>query len=372
MKVNVLRLMQALFLSVFAVVPVCSAPGRQSLKTKHLIFVMTDGLRWQELFRGVEEMLIASQSEKDVDLAAVRKAYWRETPEARREALMPFLWSVVARNGQVYGNRDKGSEAFVTNGLNFSYPGYSETLCGIADPRVTSNDKVPNPNRTVLEWLNNKPAFRDRMAAFGAWDVFPYIFNVQRSGLPVNAGWDDFRAPRPNARLELLNQLKADTPRVWKDEPFDALPFYTAIEYLKTDKPKVLYLGLGETDEWAHAGNYSEYLNATHRVDQYLRTIWETVQNMSEYRGNTTLLFTPDHGRGEGPVGWQKHGEKVPDSKYIWMAFVGPDTPALGERSGIAAVKQDQIAATLAALLGQDYSNAEQRVGKPIIDVLPH
>ncbi|MGI8992391.1 MAG: hypothetical protein ACR2I2_22775, partial [Bryobacteraceae bacterium] len=42
---------------------------------------------------------------------------------------------------------------YVTNGLNFSYPGYSETLCGFADPRIKSNDKVPNPNVTVLEWL---------------------------------------------------------------------------------------------------------------------------------------------------------------------------------------------------------------------------
>gem|GEM_PF-5870018 len=32
----------------------------------------------------------------------------------------------------VYANRDLGSDAYVTNGLNFSYPGYSETLCGFA------------------------------------------------------------------------------------------------------------------------------------------------------------------------------------------------------------------------------------------------
>src|SRR3954447_12568742 len=318
---------------------------------------MTDGLRWQELFRGAEEALINSQNGKDVDLPSVRAAYSRERGKARREALMPFLWSVVAHNGQIYGNRDRESEAFVTNGLNFSYPGYSETLCGVADPRVKSNDKIPNPNRTVLEWLNGKPVFRNRMAAFGAWDVFPYIFNVQRSGLLVNAGWEPFNDRRLNGRLELLNQLKADTPQVWKDEPFDALPFYTAMEYLKARKPRVLYIGLGETDEWAHASNYPQYLNAAHRVDRYLRTIWETVQNMPEYRGNTTLLFSPDHGRGEGPVGWQKHGEKVPDSKYIWMAFLGPDTPALGERSNVPAVKQNQIAATLAALLGEDFSN---------------
>ena len=40
----------------------------------------------------------------------------------------------------------------------------------VADPRIDSNDKIPNPNITVLEWLNTLPAYRGRVAAFGAWD----------------------------------------------------------------------------------------------------------------------------------------------------------------------------------------------------------
>ena len=93
--------------------------------------------------------------------------------------------------------------------------------------------------------------------------------------------------------------LKAETPRIWPDEPFDPIPFYTALEYLKEKKPRILYLSLGETDDWAHAGNYTEYLNAAHRADDYVRDLWETVQSMPEYRGSTTLIFSPDHGRGK-------------------------------------------------------------------------
>ena len=112
------------------------------------------------------------------------------------------------------------------------------------------------------------------------------------------------------------------------DEPFDAIPFYTAVEYLKAKKPRVLYLSLGETDDWAHAGKYKEYLDSAHRVDSYLRALWELVQSMPEYRGNTTLIFSPDHGRGKAAHHkWRDHGRKIPDSKYIWMAFLGPDTP---------------------------------------------
>jgi len=92
---------------------------------------------------------------------------------------------------------------------------------------------------------------------------------------------------------------------------------------------------------------------------------------MSCYRGKTTLIFSPDHGRGDGAAEWRDHGEKVPDSKYIWMAFLGPDTPALSERSSVRAVTQDQIAATLAALLGEDYNAEVSNAGMPMSDVLP-
>lgn len=353
-----------------AVLGMGSPPASKRHKTQHIIFVMTDGFRWQEVFRGADETLMNKENGAVTDVPALKEAYWRNDPETRRKVLLPFLWDVIAKQGQIYGDRDSGSEAFVTNGLNFSYPGYSETLCGFADPRVNSNDKIPNPNVTVLEWLHHKLEFRNEIAAFAAWDVFPYIFNTARSNLLVNAGWDTFTGIARDNRLEFLNRLKAETPKVWPDEPFDALPFYTAMEYLKARKPRILYLSLGEADEWAHAGNYTEYLNSAHRIDNYLGRLWAAVQAIPEYRGNTTLIFTPDHGRGSGPHDWKDHGEKVPDSKYIWMAFLGPDTPALGVRTHIAAVQQNQIAATLAAFLGEDYAAATPRAGRPLPDVL--
>ncbi|MDR3717662.1 MAG: hypothetical protein P4K98_02595 [Bryobacteraceae bacterium] len=339
-------------------------------ETQNIIFVMSDGLRWQEIFHGADATLMTKENGGVENPAGLKKTYWRESEQARREALMPFLWTVIARQGQIYGNPKLGSESFVTNGKNFSYPGYSETLCGFPDPRIDSNDKVPNPNVTVLEWLHNKPAYRGKVAAFGAWDTFAAIFNAGRAGFPVVAGFDPLTIPPVTPKLELLNQLKLDEPRFMGGEPVDALPFYTAMEYLQAHKPRVLYLSLGETDEWAHEGNYEEYLDAAHRADAYLKTLWETVQAMPEYKNHTALIFSPDHGRGEAPLGWKDHGEKVPDSKYIWMAFLGPDTPALGERSKIEAVTQNQIAATLAALLGEDYRADVPKAGAPIADVL--
>jgi hypothetical protein len=331
------------------------AAAQPAHKTENVILVMNDGLRWQEVFKGADATLMTNKKQ--------------EVAPGQREALLPFLWQVVAKEGQIYGNRGVGSDAYVTNGFNFSYPGYNETLSGFADPRIHSNDKVPNPNVTVLEWLNDKPAYHGKMAAFGAWGAISEIVNSARAGLVANSGYDPLTTPPVTERIALLNRLKAETA-VWDDEPYDSFTFHTALEYLKLHRPRVLYLSLGETDEWAHQGNYALYLRSARRVDQYLRELWETVQSIDQYRGKTTLVFLTDHGRGEAPVEWKSHGEELPDSKFIWMAFLGPDTRALGERTNVAPVTQSQIAATLAALLGEDYAGAVPKAGRPIMDVV--
>ena len=347
----------------------CAWPQTRT-KTRKVIFVMTDGLRWQEVFQGADAALMNKENGAVNDVEGLKKAYWRESAAERRQALMPFLWSVIAKQGQIYGNREAGSEAYVTNGMNFSYPGYNETFTGFGDPKVDSNDKKYNANVTVFEWLHGKAAYKGKVAAFGAWDTFPWIINAPRAGFPVNAGHDPFPMNPMTARLELINQIKAEMPRLWEGESVDTLTFHTAVEYWKAKKPSVLYLSLGETDEWSHAGNYTEYLRAARRVDEYVKRLWEEAQKHPEYRGVTSLLLTVDHGRGEAPVGWRSHGQKLPQSKNIWMAFLGPDTRPLGERKNTAAVTQSQIAATLAVLLGEDYNAAEPRAGKAILEVV--
>jgi hypothetical protein len=338
-------------------------------KTRNIIFVMTDGLRWQEVFNGADAKYISKEGGVS-EPEEVRNEYWRDTVEARREALMPFLWRVVAKKGQIFGNRDAGSEASVTNGFNFSYPGYSETFCGFADARVDSNKKRLNPNPTVLEWLHQMPEFRGKIAAFAAWDVFPFIFNAERAGFVVNAGYDPLVLRPRNDRIDLINRMKPEI-HYWDDEPFDTFTFHTTVEYWKQAKPRILYLSLGETDEWAHHGDYAAYLRAARSVDSNLKELWEMAQANPQFRDSTTLIFSCDHGRGATLSDWRKHGEEIEESKYMFMAFLGPDTPALGARHDTAPVKQNQIAATLAKLLGKDYNAKAPKAGQPIADVLP-
>ena len=126
----------------------------------------------------------------------------------------------------------------------------------------------------------------------------------------------------------------------------------------------------GETDEFAHEGRYEHYLRAAHNSDGYLRSLWETVQGMPDYRGTTTMIVTTDHGRGDAPVGWKSHGSDVGGSDRIWIAVIGPDTPALGERARAPAQTQSQVASTVAAFLGLDFRAFAPKAAPPIADVI--
>jgi len=278
--------------------------------------------------------------------------------------LMPFLWNTIAKQGQVFGDPSRNSRAHLTNGLWFSYPGYNEMLAGVADPRIDSNNKTPNPNVTVLEWLNTRPGFAGKVSAFGSWDVLPFILNTDRSRLPVGTGFIPVSDPK-SEREKDINALARDLPAYYGYGAFDAPFAYAAIEALESRRPRVLYLMLGEGDEWAHEGRYDLYLDAAKRADRFLERLWTILQSLPEYRGKTTLLVTTDHGRGSTMADWSKHGKDVPAAEDTWIAALGPAVPPLGVRSALT-VTTSQFAATIAAVVGEDFRTAVPAAAAPL------
>lgn len=332
----------------------------------NVVLVTTDGLRWQDVFRGADPALMERTAGDAASAALIKDLFWRETPEKRRAALMPFFWNTIARQGQLHGNRDAGSDARLTNGLKFSYPGYNEMLTGAPDPRINSNDKIPNANTTVLEWLDRQPGFQGRVAAFCCWDVFPFILNRARAGFPIVAGWERYPGGDLNERERTINDLFAGFHREWDNNIYDAFTFEMALAYLERHKPRVLYIALGETDEHSHHNRYDFYLRAAHRVDAQLARLWKTLQSMPEYRDKTSLVVTTDHGRGEGDE-WTSHGEKIEGAEFIWAGILGPHAaPPLAPDGSWPAITQSQIAATVAGLVGCDFQSAGPNVAPPI------
>jgi hypothetical protein len=326
-------------------------------QTENIIIITTDGLRWQEVFKGLDSAIANNKKFNEDDSAYLFKKYWDISEIERRKKLMPFFWTTIVEKGQLYGNRFYGNKVNNANPYWFSYPGYSEIMTGYADTAINANDYPPNPHVTVLEFLNQQPGLKGRVGAFGAWNAFDRILNEQRSGIPVISGFDATGGNNPIAKQKIINEMLADSYKPWlKDECFDLFTHHAAVEELKTKKVKVLYIAYGETDEWAHSGQYRSYLDAAHQVDAWIKQIWDFVQNDPQYRNKTTLFITTDHGRGDVvKKEWTSHGASIKDSYEMWFAIIGPNTSVGGEIKSEVQLYQKQFAQTIARLMGYTY-----------------
>ena len=367
--VPAIRLHWLASLLVFVFLCCSAAASAGTSRTENVFLIISDGFRWQEVFNGAEADLMTEKEGGVKDPNKLHTQFWRDTPEARRGALLPFIWGQIGRQGQIFGNQNKGSVVSVTNGKKFSYPGYNEILTGFGDPEIHTNDKRLNPNVNVFEWLNGRPGLRGRVAVFGTWDVFPYIFNVERSRLPIWPAWEPRFSAWEIHPPGFVTELVRDTTPIWEDLIHDSFLIHAVTDHVAHKRPRLVFVGFGETDEWAHAGRYDLYLRAAHHVDEFVHRLWDTAQSMSQYRSKTTFILTADHGRGSGEKGWKDHGELVDGAEGDWIAVLGPDTPPLGERTAIRSVTENQIAATIAALLGEDFHSAFPKSGPAITEL---
>lgn len=328
---------------------------------KNVIVITIDGIRWQEIFKGADASLLRNnQYVKDTGLMA--QQYWHEDVSERRRMLLPFFWSVIERKGQLLGNRDFDNDVNVANLYKISYPGYSEMFTGYADKLFIPNLAVNNPRSNVLQWLNDQPAFTGKVAAFCSWRVFPFILDEKHGELPVNAGYEVLNENDSSSVLINNVQQSMDDKN---NTRHDLLTFECAKNYLRQKHPRVLYLGLGETDEFAHHGEYDSYLQKLRQADAMIAELWYYVQTDPFYKNNTSFIITTDHGRGGKSSNWSSHGFWVKGSGQTWLAMLGPGIEAKGEIREPQQAYQKQVAATVAMLLGMQFT-AKHRISKPL------
>lgn len=341
------------FLIACCFLPAFSSTANSQEKVENLIIITTDGYRWQEVFGGMDSALANMHKYNEGKGKEIYKQFWDDDIEKRRQKLMPFLWSVIAKNGQIYGNRNYENNVNVSNPYWFSYPGYSEIFCGFVDSFINSNNYKNNPNLNVLAFINKQQRFKNDVAAFASWNAFDRILNEDKYQFPVISGFDSVGGKHPDQRDRLLNKMQADTKTPGgSSEAKDLFTHYKAMLYWKKQKPKVLYIAYGQTDSYAHEGKYFSYLEAAHRFDKWLSDIWNTVQSMPRYKNKTALFVTVDHGRGDIIKSqWTGHSSTIEGSDQIWFAVMAPNISAKGEVKEKMQIWQKQFAQTFAALL---------------------
>lgn len=358
-----LKFIALIFIGLFfLIIGSCSAQE----KNPKVVLITLDGLRWQELFSGADPLLVANK-EYVHDTTGLKQHFWRDSPTERREALFPFLWKEASKMGQIHGNRNLGNKVNLTNKMWFSYPGYNEILSGIADDsRIYSNDKVNNPNTTVLEIANQDIRYKDKVAAFGSWDVFPYIVNEERSGVPVNAGFELAKGNDLTEREKLLNELQPKTPSPWGTVRFDAFTHNYLLEHMKKSHPELIYIAYGETDDFAHDGDYEAYLKSASTTDAMIKELWNFTQEDEFYKDNTLFIITTDHGRGTDPIDtWRNHGDSVKNAGEVWMILFGKGVTFEGEVSSQEQLYSNQLAPTILKALNLQIDSKKMQ-GQPL------
>jgi hypothetical protein len=321
------------------------------------VVVVIDGARWQDVLMGV-----------DAELAAQA----RLDPRLANEPTMPRLAELARTRGAVFGAPDSGT-VLRASGPNFvSLPGYTEILGGHAPAACGDNQCAATLLPTIADdaraWSDSA---RD-VAIVSSWPDLVRVGALHPKSMVVSGG----RSLRYNEGLlrddptaaELLD--RGTGALAWPGEGDYRPDHFTAplaARYLETARPRFLFVGLGDTDEYAHRGDYARYLDALRYADDVIGGLVDTIDRLGD-RHRTAIYVTADHGRA---TDFRDHGGKWPESSRSWLVAIG-DVEARGTIEARGAAEERHladIAPTIGAWLGLPPAQTES--GHAIAELLP-
>jgi hypothetical protein len=313
---------------------ISSQVAKRASAIDHLVLVTIDGVRWQEVFRGV-----------DTSLASRTKA--RHQLEMSPEALLPNIHRIATTHGVLLGKED--SQVRVSSPSTVSLPGYSELFSG-KTPRCANNDCPQTTETTLLDdWHRADP--EATMAVFSSWARIPRAVARDVRHLVVSAGRNDVRVPARLSSDKMFRRMLADGTTAgpapgtddYRPDRHTAEAGLRALEVLR---PAFLFLALGDTDEQAHHGDYEAYLSALRQADEVLGHLDAWLCSQQQLGKRTLLIVATDHGRA---ASFQNHGGS-PEAARIWTLWSGDDVRLRGYPA-VPASRLADVASTIRRLL---------------------
>ncbi len=291
-----------------------------------VILVAIDGVRWQEVYEGTDPALVGDR------------------PRRSAQALVPHLHA-LAKRGIALGAPGHG-EAFYASGPNFvSLPGYTEMLTGRPAP-CQENDCTDRPNWTLLDAFHSTGS---SVGAIASWAPIARVAAADPEVGLISAG----RVPSDRVRALPTMQATFDagaragaSPGHGDYRP-DAFTRAIALGVLQRERPRFLFVGLGDTDEHAHAGDYGAYLDALGLADRFVGDVMELASAWRKEGEETIVVVTTDHGRS---ADFRNHGRAWAESGRGWLIAAGGPIPARGFVSSPRPRHLKDIAPTLAAV----------------------
>lgn len=292
------------------------------------MIVTLDGVRWHEVFEGVDARLAASHGLSPSEVVSAAE-------------LMPNLHRIIATHGAALGAPGHGA-TIDASGPNFvSLPGYAELLTGRRTTRCRDNQCTGGGARTLLDDFAGPSArHASHVALFTSWPDIARVASergVVAEPLPRSGG---FRPDSVTAEL--------------------------AIAHLKAHPPSFLFLGLGEPDEFAHRNDYAGYLNALRRADAWIDEVERELSRLAMHGTRTLLFVTADHGRADSFV---EHGSKFPESARVWLIAAGSAVRATGFVAAPSQRRLADLAPTVRKIAGLP-QDRDPEAGMPLAELL--
>ncbi len=282
-----------------------------SINSPHLLFITLDGVRRDE-FMDCHKLT----NHENFDTS---------------KCSFPKLWSEV-RDGRFHAFAMR-----VGNKQNLSLPGYQSIYGGKAYddtcPENTHCDRIPD--ETWLEELKREFELpKESVASLASWSKMPIAVEKNEGTIFVNAGQTAFADPHhensvPAALNELNEKMLKDPPSLWENARRDSYTFEYAAWYLENVRPRIMALGLLDSDEWGHLDHYTDYKKQLQTYDSYIENLTARLNQIDEYKNNTIIMVTTDHGRGKGWFGkvFNSHGPGLflKHSEKTWFAVSVPE-----------------------------------------------
>jgi hypothetical protein len=329
-----------------------AAPGRRV----QVIVVALDGARFREIFAGVDPELAKQQG----------------LPEAQQQSaaqLMPHLQSLMQETGAALGAPGHGAPISASGPDFVSLPGYSEIFTGRSVTGCLDNGCQGTSAPSIADELAEAPSAW-KTAVVTSW---PDIARVAAKSdrVAVSAGR---HAGQTRARFERSSAVAASLHGAEREAPWpghgdfrrDRSTAELALAYFNAEQPSFLFVGLGETDEFAHQGNYAGYLDALREADQHIGELAAALAERAAHGVTTALIVTADHGRA---AGFREHGRPFPESARVWLVASGSAIAARGLLTAASVRHLADIAPTLRTLFGLP-ADRGGNAGTPLLQLL--
>jgi hypothetical protein len=324
-----------------------------------VVIVTLDGVRWHEVFEGVDPVLARAHG---LPATAVVGA----------AELMPNLHAIIDSHGVALGAPGHGAP-ISASGPNFvSLPGYAELLSGRRATTCHDNQCSGSGARTLVDELAAGSSLdHPDVAVITSWAEIARVASLDAPGAVISSGRHGgstrgWFSRDPDDRPWLLRaQAVEPTPGNGDFRP-DALTADLALHHLRTHATRFLFLGLGEPDEFGHQGNYAGYLDSLRRADARIAEVDAELQRLAARGTRTALFITADHGRADS---FNEHGSEYPESARVWLIASGSALRQGGFLAAPRARHLADLAPTVRAIAGlpRDWDPA---AGTPLVELL--